>query len=322
MAARQSESGKKDKSFADFVAESPSVQERSVMLSGAVLRSEKEGMFVLATPDGQMLELNIDDVQDYEVMAETGQRMVQLRILANRLPSDVTARTLPTVDQPQTLKELITDNVIDQTLKEGPWDTFKEVGKDPLETIKEMGKDPIYDTGKEPITDPITWVENIGTAVENVGQGLPGGGVVNPAVAGGAAPFVMATPHHAATAPMMMQAMAQGQRLLKQPHLDGSTMTRVPTGELTIKEVPKDGNLDTVKEMATDQITDQTLKEGPWDTIKEVGKDPTFDTFKELIGDPNTWVENIGTAVENVGQGLPGGGVVNPAIWNLPGLMF
>ncbi len=305
MPEEKSRTNRPDKSFADYVKEAPSVTEaarQTVMLVGTVMRSEKEGMFVLATPDGQTLELNVDVVNDYKPVPESGQRMVQLEIYANRLPDDVLTRTLPAIDRLTTLKEAPfdtiketgTDHITDQTIKEGPWDTLKEGSWD---TLKEMGKDPIYDTLKEVVGDPNTLVEQIGTAVENIGAGIPGGELVNPAMAGGAVPFVMATPHHAATAPMMMQAMAGGQGLMKQPAIDGGGQA---WGPITIKESYKDPIAD---------------------TLKESYKDPIRDTLKELISDPNTWVEGIGTIAEGVGQ-LPGGGVLNPPIWNLPGLMF
>jgi hypothetical protein len=322
-----------DKSFARFLSEQPHASDaRTVSLSGIVLRSDKEGMFVLNTGDDQNVEVSVEAVKGYQVLSEMrGQRLVQLELIANRLPDQLRI-TLPAIDtfkeapvdtikEPigdQTLKEAPWDTLkesvkdpIQDTFKEGPWDTFKESGKDPIQdTFKELGKDPIQDTLKEQIGDPNTWVEGIGgTLQEGINQ--PGlGNVVNPA--SGAMPFVMATPHHASTAPQMMQlqmqALGRGGATAKAPALDGT--------------------------LATLPQIDQTLKEGPWDTLKEQIGDPTFkesihdtlketiqDTIKELIGDPNTWVEGIGGTMQE-GIGRPGDWNVNPPVWGFPGLML
>lgn len=155
--------------------------------------------------------------------------------------------------------------------------TRKELIKDPIfDTRKELIWDTIKELIKDPQSDPWTWVEQQGTLQEQID---PGGGFgVDPAVeaGGGLTPFIMATPHHASAAAVAMQpgAAAGG-------------------AAITLKEIPGDI---TRKEL---------IKESIFDTRKEFIKDP--------ITDPITWVENIGTAQEQVFD--PGAGaVINPAI--------
>lgn len=320
MSSKSSRSESTKKSFAQFVSELPSaaevMSEQTITLTGSVLRSDKEGMFVLSMADGQTIDLNTDAVKNYQVTS--GEREVQLEVLVNRLPGDLSARTLPTLDRYGTLKEVITDASADftlanlDTIKEPTTDnitdaTLKEPVKDPIyETFKEPNLDTVkeanYDTVKEPNLDPNTFYEPTGTLQEGLGGIEQGGGVINPAQMGnaGLTPFIMATPHHAATAPQMMQMMARSLNLNTIPGQESAT--------LTLKETNQD--VHTFKEVGKDPI---------FDTLKEANKDPIYDTLKEVVGDPNTFFEPTGSLQEGLG-GLQGG--VNPPVWNMPGLMF
>lgn len=317
-------------SFAEFVKASPSAAERGlgmVNLTGVVLRSDKANMFMLVLTSGEALELNVEDVQQYSVVQQVGtDQLVQVTLPANKVAPN----------QPGVTKGNNTDPLVDVgTVKEGPLDTIKEVNTDTfvdnfkhsntdplIDTFKESTTDPLIDTFKEPTTDPLfdtspiqdqlkapgldtnplidqvkapafdTIQEGIGTIQEGTLPGLPPGGGINPGqrglagMGGNMAPFVMATPHHAPQAAVMMQQALGGRGL------------QGGAGQI--------GNPITLKEVIQDPII----------TIKEMVKDP--------IQDPITWVETIfpGTLVENINPGLPGGGIINPPVWNLPGLMF
>lgn len=297
------------KTFADVLKNAPTLGEagpRTVRLTGAVYRSEEKDKFTLVTGE-QAVTLDVDAVEHFRMLQETEtQRIVEIEVLAERLrPEAFTPK--PILDPGGTLKEVIKDPIQDpQTIKE----LIKDPISDPGGTRKEVIKDPIMDPTrkeliKDPIQDPITWVEQIDPkgGFDQVG-GL-GGGVINPAAqqgAGGMAPFVMATPHHAPQAAVAMQQLAaQGRQ----------QVAKAAVAEGTHAFTPKPPHLD------------------PVNTIKEITKDPLFDpprTIKELIKDPIqdpiTWVEQIDPkgGFDQVG-GL-GGRVTNPPVWNLPGLMM
>lgn len=332
---------KEAKPFAEFLKDAPPASqasgEESIPLTGVVMRSEKEGMFVLATQEGQMLELNAEDVQNYEVVQETGpQKIVRV---------DVSAKALATAGGA------------------GAIGSFRTMVYDYI-TRKELIKDPIFDPTrkeliKDPWTDPWTRIETEGTIQETTFD--PGLGV-DPAVEAGLTPFIMATPHHASQAAIAMQP---GAAAYKPVYFDP-----------TRKELIKDPAFDTLKELRKDPIIDPvtwventgTLQEQVFDpglgnvvnpaaaaggaqmafaaqpqqaattaasaalrTIKELISDPTtrkeliFDTYKEIVKEPiwdtrkevyETIVEVGGTIQEGIGEFDPG------AVWNLPGVMF
>jgi hypothetical protein len=219
---------------------------------------------------------------------------VQLEVLTER----ISASTL------QTLKELIKDPIFD-TRKEGVFDTLKEVPVDtrkevPFDTRKESTKDPIFDTRKELIKEI---PKEVAYDTQWEQGGIDWGQVVNPAAGLNAAdpaaglagaqamamqPFVMATPHHASQAAIAMQPGAQQAALTLAETIHPKSLVADP-GHITRKELIKDPLSDPL-----------TRKELVWETWVE--------------GGPYTTVEGPG--------GLPGGGLGDPPVWNLPGLMF
>lgn len=337
-------SKKEDKSFKDFLKDAPPVadvlNEDTVPVVGVVCRSDNEGKFVLATADGQALELSTEDVKNYEVVQETGpQKLVRVDVSSKALQAATSVGAIGNA----AIRTLISD-----------YFTRKELIKDPIfdHTRKELIKDPW--------TDPWTLVENQGTIQETID---PGSGFIDPAGEAGAGltPFIMATPHHASAAAVAMQPGAAGAGA-------ALTIKELP-GDFTRKEVIKEPIFDTRKELIKDPITDPitwveqigtqvetidpgigqlvnpavagggvpgftamqaqeagaapglktviadtriTRKEIIFDTWKETIKDPIYDTRKEVF---ETYVEGIGTIQE--------GGNIDPgSIWQLPGMMF
>ena len=282
------------KAFAEFLRGCPSIAEavsgKTTTLTGSCYRSDDASKFVLVSAEGQV-DVPVEAVQRFTVLEGEGlQRMVQLEVLTER----ISASTL------QTLKELIKDPIHD-TRKEGVFDTLKEI---PADTRKEVAKDPIVDTRKELIKEIPkevaydTYWEQGGFDWGQVVDPAAGAGLGAQQAAAGMQPFVMATPHHASAAAVAMQP---GAAQAAQLNVQG-----------TLKPVLADGPF-TRKEMTKDPITDPI-------TRKELAKDPILDTRKELVWE--TWVENGPyTTVEGPG-GLPGGGLGDPPVWNLPGLMF
>jgi hypothetical protein len=331
MADRPNKSKESARPFAEFLKDAPSASEaaaeESIPLTGVVMRSEKEGMFVLTTQEGQSLELNADDVKNYEVLQEIGaQKIVRVDVSAKAFAGGAGAvaglRTL--VSDYITRKEMIKDPIYDPTLK--------ELIKDPIR--KEVAKDVIY--------DPLTRVENV----------FDPNPEIDPAAEGGLTPFIMATPHHASAAAVAMQPGA-----FKPVYFDP---TRKELIYDTRKELAKDPltdpitwveNIGTIQEQAFDPglgnvvnpaaaagaaavqpqaataaramfptqpfkpvISDPiTRKEFIYDTYKETIKDPIWDTRKEVF---ETLVEGGGTIQEGIGEFDPG------SVWNLPGMMF
>jgi len=174
------------KSFAEFVKEAPTAAEatgrRTVALTGAVMRSEREGAFLLALPSGQTIELPMDAVEDYNVVQEGAQqRIVQLQVNAERLAATQPLGQSPFVtatphQAPQAalelqghLKPIVSDI---RTTYVADMYTFKEMTTDPLAdqfTRKEITTDPLNDqitrkelikeSIKDAVGDPNTWVE-------------------------------------------------------------------------------------------------------------------------------------------------------------------
>ena len=108
----------------------------------------------------------------------------------------------------------------------------------------------------------------------------PAGGLFNPAAAAGVTPFVMQTPHHAASH-LVAQQM-------------GSPYAAAALSGAQLKAT----RYDTIKEVAWGE----TVKEPISDTRKEM----VFDTRKEMVWD--TWVENGPNTMQEVvfdpGQGF------------------
>ena len=340
MAEKPNKTNQPAKPFAEFLKDAPSASEaaaeESIPLTGIVMRSEKEGMFVLATQEGQMLELNAEDVKNYEVLQETGpQKLVRV---------DLSAKALGAAGGIGGIRTMVSDYL---TRKELIKDPLKDPIKDPLhDTLKEIIKDPIRkEVAKDPINDPLTRIENV----------FDPNPEIDPAMEAGLTPFIMATPHHASQAAIGLQP--------------GGATYKPVFSDPTRKELIKDPIFETLKEIIRDPITwveniggtfqEQvfdpglgnvvnpaavaggaaaqpqaataaramfptqpfkpiisdpiTRKEFIFDTYKETIKDPIWDTRKEVF---ETLVEGGGTIQEGIGEFDPG------AVWNLPGMMF
>jgi hypothetical protein len=213
------------KSFAQFLNEQPAPAE-TVTMTGYVSRSARQGLFVL-NAGGETLELPIDAVQSYRVVAEAPQKLVELQVLGSKIDTskvvkpivaDVGVHTNPYLDHHFTIKEIITDPLVDKH---------------------------VY---KDPIRDPITIPEGIipdptNTIAEGIGGIDPGGIVTNPVFgpqAMGAQPFVLATPHHAPASTIAAQMGAAGAaQLAKTPIQDIHTIIWYDRPH-TIKELVKD----------------------------------------------------------------------------------
>jgi hypothetical protein len=301
-----------EKTFVQFVRESPQMSAAEstggggggsstiLKLLGTVARAESEDTFILGLADGSWLELRNEVVQSFEVAQESPERLVLLDVDANALrefPPQIIQQgrlslkpTDPSLDLNNTSKEPLGDPNTGQ--EEFALTTSKT-------TLPQW--DPI-NTLKEPLWDPNTGIAD--TLVENTNTGLADLQIINTMAevstpnwqnlgfpqGGGQIPFVMATPHHAPSAAAMM----------------GNLRANLAQDEA--------GNAGVQKGVNTD------AQSGPITTLKELVKDPLMDTFKEPwkdpMSDPITWVENLGTVMEN--QGWPGNG----PIWNFPGLMF
>lgn len=289
-----------NKSFAEFVRAAPHVSEvmGTTSLTGVVMRCDDPSKVVVATQGGQTIYVPIDAVRSHTVLQDgSPHKLVQLEVAADRLAS---AQQGSLVDRPG-LKPVVQDPTVKETFKD-PIQDLKPAFHD--HTIKEMFKDPIQDV-KRPWLDPVT------TLAEQIFD--PGSIVTSPATpaaaAGGLTPFVMATPHHAPTAAIMMQNMAAGMAARKVPATDGITL-KEQIADQTLKETIAD---QTLKE----SITDHTLKELIHDTLKE----SIHDTLKEMVGD-QTIQETIGGGTLQETVGNPGGVTINPAVWGLPGMLY
>jgi hypothetical protein len=222
------------KSFAQFLNEQPAPAE-TVTMTGYVSRSARQGLFVL-NAGGETLELPVDAVQSYRVLSEAPQKLVELQVIGSKIDTskvvkpivaDVGVHTNPFLDHHYTVKEVITDPLVDKH---------------------------VY---KDPIRDPITIPEGIipdptNTLAEGVGGIDPGGIVTNPAAQGFAAqgfaaqPFVLATPHHAPASTIAAQMGAAGMaQLAKTPIQDIHTIIWYDRSH-TLKELTKDPILDPI----------------------------------------------------------------------------
>jgi hypothetical protein len=328
MAEKNPSAGRKDKSFEEYLRESPAARDVTgpVTMVGAIARSTKDDEFVLMT-GGQTIELPVDAVESYRVVQESGtQRVLELQLNPARVRERLAKGPVDTLKEGpfDTLKEQPFDTIKEQpfdTVKEQPFDTIKEqpfdtIKEQPFDTLKEQTHDTLkegpFDTFKEsikdPIADPIT-IQEVATPGKQLGDPIdPGqlGGMVNPAAGFmGAVPFVMATPHHAPQEVIARQAAAAGM-----PQMQAATVHFIDM---------------TGSSPAIDQIQTIHVLDSPRTTpLIDVQTLPHFDhapTLKELIKDPLqdpvTWVEGAGGSIME----QPGGGF-QPPVWNLPGMMF
>ncbi len=172
-----------ERSFTQLVGEAPLAKnEDTITLVGALERSQEQGKFVLVMGAGRSVTLDIDSVKKYRVLGGVvGQLVVEVDIARDRLPHDPPAKS-PLLDYPYKVP------YFDAPLKNPAIDNFKYI------------------------------IETTGTLQETIGYpyfgGLPwqlGGVYAGPAAAGSAAPFALATPHHATQGVIAgMQAGAGG----------------------------------------------------------------------------------------------------------------
>ena len=296
-----------NKEFLDFLKRSPTLDElnadESTELSGVVTRAA-DGKFALTTADGQTYELDPAGVQRFRTEDSPGlQPVVTLRISAEAFKA-ATIRAIKPVFKELTkdpIKDIIhdhhgtifakdvhTDPITDKPLP-------KDIHTDPLQdknphkdfvTDPVVDKKPFKDIRKDPIQDPLDtgWADQVGKPTgDPVDIPDPAGQVVNPGFAAAAAqPFVMQTPHHAASHLVAQQMGA--------PYAAAGAGAQLKTARL-----------DTIKEVAYAE----TVKEPVTDTRKEM----VFDTRKEMVWD--TWVEG-GPYTLQEGVFDPGQVVVQP----------
>ena len=226
--AEQSSTQGAAKSFADIVNEAPVAAEAAgdVMLTGVVLKSDKAGHFLLATPEGETHELSTDAVKSHTVLQEAGvHRTVQISVAADKVPAalrklpatDLT--TLPAIDYAtlasydhHTLAIFDSHSYADVHTHFG-YDSHSilDYKLPQTDVATYLGSDDPNNTLQEGIGGGNTFQEGVGTAAEGIGGfGNPAGGAVNPAIGGSLMPFVLATPHHSAQA-AQMAAMMSGQ---------------------------------------------------------------------------------------------------------------
>ena len=303
--AAQPEGGNKE--FLDFLKRAPTLDEANAddatELTGVVNRGA-EGKFAITTGDGQTYELEAAAVQRFRVEESQGlSQVVTVRISAEALKNAVLRPIKPIFKDigKDPIKDIIhdhgtlhgkdfrTDPIVDKPI-------HKDIRTDPIQDKnphKDFATDPIVDKKpfkdihKDPLQDPLDtgWADVAGKpAGDPVDFPDPAGGLVNPAAAaGGATPFVMQTPHHAASH-LVAQQM-------------GAPYATAALGGAQLKAA----RYDTIKEVAYAE----TVKEPVTDTRKEM----VFDTHKEMVWD--TWVEG-GPHTMQEGVFDPGQVVVQP----------
>jgi hypothetical protein len=170
------------KSFGELLNEAPLASgENTISLVGALARSHHPGKFVLVLGGNQSVTLEVDAVKEYKVLSGMiGQLIVQVEIDRDRAPHSITHPQPGGVPIPQSpftnLYLDLNSGGFSNPLIDRPVFTFPAVDNPPVKSIF------------EPIPDPTGY-----------NQGDPwqfGGGVGGP-VAGGIAPFALATPHQA-----------------------------------------------------------------------------------------------------------------------------
>jgi len=282
-----SEGGSKE--FIEFLKTAETLEEATsgatTELSGLVTRSG-DNAFAITTGEGQTYELDPGAVQRFRAEQGSGLTMVvTIRIASDVLKAAVLRPLKPIIkdiftDPIKDLisdggggtvlgKDLITDPQTDkQPLKDIQSDpgTDKPIPKDFI-TDPQVDKRPFKDIHKDPLQDPINtgFTDNGGKPFGDPGNiPDPAGPVISPAFQAAAAtaeamPFVMQTPHHAAS------------------HLVAQQLGATPAFGAQFKAAARD----TLKEIAVGE----TVKEPAFDTRKEM----IIDTRKEMVWD--TWVE-------------------------------
>ena len=291
-----------NKEFLELLKSSPTLDEaasgETVELAGLVARSG-DGKFAITTGEGQTYELDPAAVTRFRAEAGPGlSRMVTIQISAEALKAAVLRPLKPVVKDviKDPIKDLITDGqntIAGKDIRTDPITDkplHKDIHTDPLADKhfpKDVRTDPLVDKQlskdihKDPIQDPLDtgWADAVGKpAGDPVDIPDPTGQVVNPAFsaagfAAGATPFVMQTPHHAASH-LVAQQMGAPQAAF------GAQLK--PAFRDTIKEISRP---ETIKEPVFD-----TYKEVVWDTRKEMVWDTYFEggpyTLQEGTIDP------------------------------------
>ncbi len=329
------------KSFADFVKEAPSVTEAfrpaTVTLSGMVLRSEKEDMFILLLANGQAVELGLDAVQSYQVVSTTGgQRVVQLQVLSSALQSTQQAPA-----SRRDLKQLLADTIKElpkeSTTDKQSWndkvlsDTSAWFDKNPTSdknVIKDVADGRTQGWNDKILSDTSAWFDKNPTSDKNVikdvadeTQGW------NDKILSDTSAWFDKNPTSdknvikdvADEAPPTARTLAGRQGgmvpfVLATPHhapqaaLMAQGLAGAGQGAFTLKEASGDVPKSAAKDGLQDPLTFKELIKDPLQdpmTLKELIKDP--------IQDPITWVESdwlrhipLRTSVlEQVGTSLP-----------------
>jgi hypothetical protein len=301
-----------NKEFLELLKSAPTLDEaasgETVELTGLVARSG-DGKFAITTGEGQTYELDPAAVTRFRAEAGPGlSRAVTVQISAEALKAAVLRPIKPLIkdmikdpikdmisDGGGTLhgKDIQTDPITDKSLP-------KDIHTDPIADKhfpKDVRTDPIVDKPihkdirKDPIQDPIDtgWADAVGKPVGDPGNiPDPAGQVTNPAFAAagfaaGATPFVMQTPHHAASH-LVAQQMGGAQAAFGAPQFK-------PALHDTIKEIAR---AETIKEPVFD-----TYKEMIWDTRKEM----VWDTYIE--GGPYTLQEGTFDPGQIAGGPIP-----------------
>jgi hypothetical protein len=304
---------KNPQSFAELLEELPA-QSETVNLIGLVTRSPKPGHFRL-TPHGggRHVELPVDAVRGHSVLhREPGHLVVQLEAELARVEALLAG-----------YEELFLGGGV-RTYLTSPYSWTRDPHHVPQVQagLREEGlyQKPPFNDHKVIHTDlagPFSWDKDpiLHKVVQDPGQDLryqagpvrvPPGDPVQQG-AGGLAPFVLATPHHAPAGSLAMQS-AGLQRQVGGPF--AYKPVAADLGQKTIAQDPtKHGVFDTLAETGTYATTDLNFKS----VIKDAFTDHTFKevvtdhSLKEVVADP-TLVETGGTLVEGGGFG-PGGGI-------------
>jgi hypothetical protein len=217
-----------NKEFLELLKSAPTLDEaasgETVEVSGLVARSG-EGKFAITTGEGQTYELDPTAVTRFRAEAGPGlSRVVTIEVSAEALKAAVLRPLKPLIKDviKDPIKDIITDGhgtIYGKDIKTDPIADKhfpKDIHTDPLADKhfpKDIHTDPAVDKRlakdihKDPLQDPIDtgWADAVGKpAGDPVDFPDPAGQVVNPgfAAAGLAAqamPFVMQTPHHAAS---------------------------------------------------------------------------------------------------------------------------
>ncbi|MGG6297881.1 hypothetical protein ACQ4M4_26100 [Leptolyngbya sp. AN02str] len=107
--------------FEQFVRQSPTLSEskepKIVTLVGTVIRSAKEGMFMLLIQDSEVIELPLEAVKQYQILEErSGQPLVQIEVSASQTAPFILAT--PHRAEQSELEILHSENFRTSTLKD------------------------------------------------------------------------------------------------------------------------------------------------------------------------------------------------------------